>query len=160
MRTVPKFWRTLAGVALASVVTLAPVYADGQAVAHVAPVRDLEFGQLFPGVATRVLTPDVGRRGEVQLEGRGQYHIQFLLPDAMTSAQGASLPLRFGAGDGALVRGSAGTPLAFDPTVGTNVTFSGAVTDAQVFLGGTADPSVDQTTGSYSATITILLARN
>lgn len=160
MRTVPEFWRTLAGVALASVVTLAPVYADGQAVAHVAPVRDLEFGQLFPGVTTRVLTPDVGRRGEVQLEGRGQYYVQFLLPEAMMSAEGATLPLRFGAGDAALVRGSAGTPLAFDPTVGTNVNFSGAVMDAQVFLGGTADPSADQTAGSYSATITILLARN
>lgn len=160
MRTVGSLSSRLVCVALASVVILVPVRVDGQDAAHVAPVQDLAFGQLFPGIATRVGTGDVSRRGEVQLEGRGQYHIQFLLPEAMTSAGGTSLPLRFGAGDAALVRGSAGTPRTFDPTVGTTVSFSGGVLDAQVFLGGTADPDPDQTAGVYSATITILLARN
>lgn len=128
--------------------------------ANVVPVQGLQFGQLFPGIDMRIAPSDVGRRGEVQVDGRGRYQIQFILPTELTTADGATLPVTFGAADGVLIRGTAGAPESFDPNVGASVSLSGGVQDAQIFLGGTASPAQTQQSGVYTANITIVLARN
>lgn len=128
--------------------------------ANVQAVQGLQFGQLFPGSSTRVAPTDVGRRGEVQVEGQGVYQIQFILPRVLTSADGAMLPVTFGAADGVLIRGTAGAPESFDPNTGTSVSLTGGVQDAQIFLGGTASPGRTQAAGVYTANVTIVMARN
>jgi hypothetical protein len=134
--------------------------AGGGGQAAVQPVQELQFGLLIPGAATRVSPDDVARRGELQVSGRGQYQIQFLLPAALVSAEGASIPVEFGPGDAGLVRGTAGSPQLFDPTLGAGVALTAGITEAQLFLGGTARPAADQAAGTYSATVTVLVARN
>lgn len=151
--------RVVAGAALVVLAGAGPGSAQG-AEANVVPVQGLQFGQLFPGASTRVAPADVGRRGEVQVEGLGKYQIQFILPTELTAPSGATLPVTFGAADGVVVRGTAGSPESFDPNVGTTVVLLGGVSEAQIFLGGTASPGQDQAAGAYTANVTILMARN
>ena len=160
MRNRTRLLGRIVGLTLTSAALAAPHRLAAQGTAHVAPVQDLRFGQLFPGVPATVTPGDVAQRGELQVEGRGKYRIQFIVPAEMVSVGGATLPLRFGAGDGVLVRGSAGASQAFDPTMGAEVTFGGSIRDAQIFLGGTALPGAGQEAGAYTATITVLMARN
>lgn len=158
--------RVIGRWALAPLLFLYPAVAQGQTPgrgpgqATVQPVQDLRFGRLIPGLVVRVGADDVGARAELEVEGRGRYQVQLILPRAMTSPAGATLPLTFGPADGAVVVGTAGTARPFDPTRGTSVTLTGGITSAQVFLGGTARPAPDQPAGVYTANITVLMARN
>ena len=152
--------RLLGRVALLSLLCAAPARAQrAPGHADVQPVQGLRFGALVPGMPVRIDPGDVGRRGELQLDGRGRYQLQLILPATMDSPAGARLPLQFGLGDAALVRGTAGTTELFDPLVGTTLQLTGGITTAQLFLGGTAIPASDQAAGIYSANVTILLAR-
>lgn len=154
-------FRALVGAALVIAGGADPISAQGPAgQASVVTVQGLRFGELFPGSSTRVGPDDVAQRGEVQVEGRGNYQIQFILPDALVAPSGATLPVTFVAGDGVVIRGTAGSPESFDPNLGVAVALTGGVGDAQIFLGGTASPGQAQAAGTYSATVTILLARN
>lgn len=151
----------LGGAVLVSAFASAPALAQGGgSEATVVPVQGLRFGPLIPGASSRIGTADVGQRGELQVEGSGQYQVQFILPEAMVSAGGATIRLDFGPSDAVVVRGTAGSPLVFDPQVGTSLSLTGNVREAQLFLGGTAFPSPNQAAGSYSANITVLVARN
>ena len=155
--------RTLARVVAGAVFALALLAVPGAAQAgqaNVTPVQGLRFGQLIPGVTSHVGPGDVGRRGELQLEGRGSYQIQLVLPTALVSSDGSTLPVSFGAADAVLKRGTAGDPLVFDPNTGTTVAFTGGIVDAQLFLGGTALPRPDQPAGAYTANVSVLIARN
>ncbi|MEJ2502017.1 MAG: hypothetical protein P8177_01690 [Gemmatimonadota bacterium] len=137
----------LAGLALLALLSVAPAGAQGgPGQAIVQPVQGLRFGDVLPGVPVRVDPSDVGRRGELQLEGRGRYQVQLVLPAAMTSADGAQLPLSFSAGDAALVRGTTGAMEPFDPGMGTFLALTG--------------PAPDQPGGVYTANVTVLMARN
>lgn len=151
--------RVVLGAAFAVLAGAGPATGQG-AQANVVPVQGLQFGQLFPGISMRIAPSDVGRRGEVQVEGRGKYQIQFILPTALTTPDGATLPVTFGSADGVLIRGTAGAPESFDPNIGANVSFGGGVQDAQIFLGGTASPAQTQQSGVYTANVTIMMARN
>ncbi len=134
--------------------------AGGGGEATVQPVQGLEFGLLIPGTPMRVRPDDVGRRGELQVSGRGQYQVRFVLPASLVSAEGASIPVEFGPGDAAVVRGTAGSPQLFDPSVGAGVSLTAGISEAQLFLGGTARPAGNQAAGTYSASVTVLVARN
>lgn len=159
MRFRAELTKVVLGAALVVLGGTGPVTAQaGQAM--VTPVQGLQFGQLFPGSSTRIAPTDVGRRGEVQVEGRGGYQVHFILPTALTTLDGVTLPVTFNAADGVLIRGTAGAPESFDPNVGTTVSFTGGVQDAQIFLGGTASPTGTQQAGVYTANVTIMMARN
>jgi hypothetical protein len=125
----------------------------------VQPVQGLRFGVLIPGMVVTVDPGDVASRGELQVDGRGRFQVQLILPAAMDSPSGARLPLSFGAGDAVVVRGTAGSYEPFDPVVGTTLALTGGITTAQLFLGGTAVSAPDQASGVYTANVTILLAR-
>jgi len=163
--------RILGGAVFVSVFLMAPsgVQAQGNGgggggggggQAAVDPVQSLRFGQLIPGAPTRVGPDEVGQRGELQVAGSGQYQVQFILPTALVSAAGATIPIEFGPVDGALVRGTAGALQLFDPNVGAGLSLTGGVREAQLFLGGTVRPAGNQAAGMYSANVTVLVARN
>lgn len=153
--------RVLGGAVFVLALVPAPVLAQaGGNQATVAPVQGLQFGPLIPGSPSHIGTGDVGQRGELQVEGSGQYQIRFILPEALVSPQGATIPLQFGSTDAVVIRGTAGSEFVFDPKVGTSLSLTENVREAQLFLGGTALPSETQQAGMYSANITVLVARN
>jgi hypothetical protein len=162
MRFRPKaLVRVLGGTVLVAALAASPGMAQGGGgTAVVDPVQGLQFGQLVPGMTLRVGPEEVGQRGELHVEGTGQYQVQFLLPEALVSLEGRTIPLVFGATDGILVRGTAGTAQVFDPRFGIGLSLTGGVRDARIFLGGTVEPAPGQASGMYLANITVLVARN
>lgn len=149
-------WRI--GVVSALVLFVAgAVPASGQVTA--APEQDLAFGMLMPGTWTTVLVNDAVRRAQWVLSGRGTVTISFILPSALLGSGGTTLPVLFASGDAGYMRqsGAGGMNLA-DP----NAPFSVNVPNRQpvdLFLGGTAQPATTQSAGTYSATITVIIAQ-
>ena len=133
--------------------------ASGQVTA--VPQRDLAFGLLTPGVPNQVLVSDAARRAEWLLTGRGNTTVSFVLPTVMQGPGGALLPLVFAAGDAAWMRQGAGGGGGMQ-TEDPNTPFSVNVPNRQtvrLFLGGTAQPATTQTAGTYTATVTVIIAQ-
>jgi len=121
-------------------------------------INDLCFGTVLLGIPVSVSTDDPRHSGQFEVEGPADasVRVEFTLPPALVSGQGALLPISFGPRDG-LADFSHGTPpraLMFDPhlpvvgTLGPNGKF-------YLRLGGTVTPSSTQAGGAYSATISI-----
>lgn len=123
--------------------------------------QDLSFGVLVPGVPGVVLPDDAARRAEWLLTGRGRVTVSFVLPTVLQGPNGASIPLVFGATDGMWERqgrGGGRGPQPVDP----NTPFSVTVPNRQtvvLYLGGTAAPTLTQAAGTYTATITVIVAQ-
>lgn len=121
-------------------------------------LNDLSFGSVLPGIPVSVSVSDPRHSGQFEVRGpaAASVRVEFTLPAALESSQGAMLPLAFGPGDG-LADFSHDTPprsVIFDPhvpligTLGPNGMFF-------LRLGGTVTPSRIQAGGAYSATISI-----
>ncbi len=121
------------------------------------PVQGLSFGPLIPGVSEAVPVTDAGRRAEIVLNGHGTLDVTLVLPASMVSPTGARLPLLFTARDGALMRNVSASLLPFDPLNTTRVRLDASQGPARLLLGGTALPSREQTAGSYTATILVVI---
>jgi hypothetical protein len=121
----------------------------------VAPVQQLAFGYLTQGLTEVVPYTDTFRRGVVNVDGTGQVYIRLVLPTALTSFDGATIPLQFLAGDMA-AQEAGRAPSAFDPAGSTRVNLSKGT--ATLFVGGRAVPAPDQRAGVYSATMTIIVS--
>jgi hypothetical protein len=134
--------------------TLVPAPASSQV--ELLPVQDLAFGQLQPGIPEVVLPTDAARRAHVNVTGQGDWIATFTLPAELTSSEGATLPLVFGPTDGYAGRNNSFT--LFDPN--QPFTFRGQRNRPySIYLGGTADPAINQASGTYSATIIIFIAQ-
>ena len=121
----------------------------------VSQVQPLAFGLLTQGVAEVVPYTDTFRRGVVNVDGSGQAYIRVVLPSALTSAGGTSIPLQFLTGDVAAIE--AGKPAsAFDPLASTRVNLGKGT--ASLLIGGRAIPAADQRAGLYSATMTVIVS--
>jgi hypothetical protein len=121
------------------------------------PLQGLSFGSLLPGVPEVVQVTDAARRAEIVLSGSGTFDVTLVRPDAMVSPTGARLPLRFSAGDGAVLRNVSAALGAFDP-LGTNrLRLDSTQGPARLLLGGTALPSREQTAGRYTTTIVVVI---
>src|SRR5690606_37217315 len=94
---------------------------------------------------------------QLRVEGRGAYQVSFVLPTHLTSPAGHAIPLVFGATDGLLTIRHKVT--AFDPRTTLTFRIKPAEQDAQVNLGGTAQPAAGQAAGSYSATIVLMVVQ-
>ena len=154
-----RYWK--AGVVPALVLLLGTA-GGARAQVNAVPQKDLEFGLLMPGVPNRVLVSDVARRAEWLLTGRGNTTVSFVLPTFMQGPAGAVMPLLFQAGDAAWIRQMAGGGGGGMTTEDPNTPFSVNVPNRQtlrLFLGGTAQPATTQTAGSYTATITVIIAQ-
>ena len=124
--------------------------------------QDLTFGVVIPGTPTVVAPTDAARRGEWVLTGRGNTTISFVLPTSMQGPSGAPMPLAFDAASAAWQRvnagGGGGGPLTEDPRTPFSVNVQNRQT-VRLFLGGTAQPTTTQPAGSYTATITVIVAQ-
>ena len=126
------------------------------------PQRDLAFGLLMPGVPNRVVVTDAARRAEWLLTGRGNTTISFVLPSALQGPGGALLPLVFAAGDAAWQRTTPGGGVTGLTTADPNAPFSvnvGIRQTVRLYLGGTAQPATTQGAGTYTATVTLIVAQ-
>ena len=122
--------------------------------------QNLSFGPLFAGVPSSISPADRARSGQFLISGSRltEVRIDFVLPGEMVSAQGATIPLSFGSGDGGYSRTpSVRQSSAFDPRVAL-ITQLGSNGRLYLFLGGTALPQPQQRAGVYTAPITLTIA--
>ena len=121
----------------------------------VAQVQPLAFGYLTQGVTEVVAPTDAFRRGVVTLDGSGQAYVRVVLPTALTSTQGATIPLQFLTGD-VTAQENGRAAGAFDPATATRVNLGKGT--ASLFIGGRAVPAVNQRAGDYTATMTVIVS--
>ena len=145
---------------LALLAVAAPAAAQGRPI-RVDGVKPLAFGLLLPGVATTVLRTDPVRAGQFNISAQpnSQIILQLALPTVMTGPAGRTIPLTFGANDAGFSANEViGSQQAFDPRVTTVVLTNTKNGRGSVYLGGTAQPALNQQPGAYSAVITLTIA--
>lgn len=129
--------------------------ASASAQYSVAQVQPLAFGYLTQGFTEIVPYTDTFRRGVVSVNGAGQAWIRLVLPTELSSLDAATIPLQFVLGD--VAAQESGKPAAaFDPTGSTRVNLDKGT--AFVFIGGRAIPAINQRSGLYSATMTVIVS--
>ncbi|HXY70285.1 MAG TPA: hypothetical protein VEH62_12600 [Gemmatimonadales bacterium] len=121
-------------------------------------LSDLSFGTVLPGIPTSVSVLDVHQAGLFEIQGPSDasVRVDFLLPTALTSEEGATLPIAFGHSDGYadFSHGHPRRSRTFDPhrpVIGT----LGPNGHLFVWLGGTVQPDRAQARGRYRATIAL-----
>lgn len=134
-----------------------PGAAQGGGGVQALPVQGLRFGLLSAGAPAVVSPLDAGRRATLELAGSGHVTITFELPAGLASRGGATLPLRFGPGDGRVVFTRSSREIVFDPGQPVSFNLPPGLGSASVYLGGQAQPGASQPPGEYTATITVFL---
>lgn len=150
---------------LAVLVSACLLAAAGRAEAQGRPLRlqglqPLNFGDVLAGVPLHARRTDPARSGQFELRGTKDQDLmlQFALPDAMSGPGGASLRLRFDAGDAGY---SATESITIQQAVDPRSPFTVRLPTngkARLFLGGTVEPTADQRGGDYTATVTLTVA--
>jgi hypothetical protein len=120
------------------------------------PVQGLAFGPMIPGVPETIEVADAARRAEIVLTGQGAADVSLVLPDALVSTTGARIPLRFGAWDAAVARGS-GHPVPVDPRQPIHLTLDPSSGPTRILVGATALPAPNQVAGTYSTTLVLVV---
>jgi len=121
-------------------------------------VNDLSFGSVLLGIPVSVSTSDPRHSGQFEVRGPAgaSVRVEFNLPVALVSYQGAQLPVTFGPGDG-YADFSHGTPprgQVFDPHAPV-VGALGPNGKLILRLGGTVNPATTQAGGDYIAVISM-----
>ncbi len=120
-------------------------------------LSNLRFGSLLPGIPSNVhvLEPQAAL---FQIDGPADasVRLELLLPPVLVATGGATLPLRFGSGDGFVDvnRGIPHVGSAFDPQLPVITTLRSAGR-IYVRIGGTALPARIQTGGEYRGVIVL-----
>lgn len=147
-----------AGAWIAALLLLAsPAAAQRSSTVSALPVQGLRFGLLAGGAPVVVSPLDAPRRAVLELVGAGHVTLTFELPAGLASRGGATLPLRFGPGDGRIVFARSSREIVFDPNEPVSFTLPPGLGTATVLLGGSAQPAAQQAPGEYTATITVFL---
>jgi hypothetical protein len=123
-------------------------------------LSDLSFGTVLPGIPASVPVRDPRQAGLFEIQGArdASVRIEFVLPNALTSEQGALMPISFGSGDG-FADHSRGRPprgRLFDPHAPI-IESLGSSGRLYVRIGGTVLPNRPQASGTYSATISLTI---
>ena len=147
-----------AGACIAALLLLAsPAAAQGRGSVSALPLQGLRFGMLAAGTPVVVSPLDSGRRAVLELVGSGHVTLTFELPAGLASRGGATLPLRFGPGDGRIVFARSSREIVFDPNEPVSFMLPPGLGTATVLLGGSAQPAAQQAPGEYTATIIVHL---
>lgn len=153
----PGTWQRGVLTALLLVWSPAIITARAQSVT-VSPVQGLSFGLLLPGAPETVSLDDVARRGMVALAGTGPLDVTFVLPTALVSPEGGSLPLSFSTTSAGLLNSTGGAVAPLNPLQLLRVQLApDRVT--HLVLGGTAQPAVSQRAGHYTARIVVIISQ-
>jgi Mat/Ecp fimbriae major subunit len=116
--------------------------------------RDLDFGNVFPGVA-KPIAVGAATSGRFDLTGQSSAPVQvaFTLPASLTSGAN-SLPIGTWTGCTSPTTSAVGCT-AFTPSgAATSTAFSGTGA-LSVFVGATVTPAVAQAAGTYTGTVTL-----
>jgi hypothetical protein len=111
---------------------------------------------LLPGFRDAVSVTDVSRRAVVALAGDGPVDITLVLPSALETNAGDRIPLRFTAGDAALLSTTGSTLSVIDPLQINRVQLGNDRTVLFV-LGGTAQTTGSTRPGHYAARVALIL---
>jgi hypothetical protein len=158
-------------VAFACLLSLSPRAAAAQATSfsltaraaivqalNVTPQRDLDFGNVVPGIAKTIAVTD-GGAGRWRVRGQASTPVlmSFTLPAVLQS--GANT-LTINSWTGSWNTSAApGGGTAFTPSgSATSATLSGGAGQLFVYLGAQVVPGVTQAAGLYSATVTLTVA--
>ena len=125
----------------------------------VTPQQDLSFGDLVPGAPATVYVDEVAARAEWLIQSQGPVSVSLILPGELTGPSGLQIPLSFAYGDAGYMEGGSVEMTLHDPTAGFQVMVPANPGFGRVFLGGRALPTADLPPGTYTATITIIVAR-
>lgn len=147
------------GVLTALLLVWSPTIAAARAqVATVSPVQGLSFGLLLPGAPETVPLDDVARRGVVALAGSGPLDVTFVLPPALLSPEGGSLPLSFSTVSAGLLGSAGGAVAPLNPQQLQRVQLAPDRV-MHLVLGGTAQPAASQRAGHYTARIVVIVSQ-
>ena len=119
---------------------------------NVVGAQNLDFGNVFPGVAKAIAVTD-GGAGRFDITGAASSpaFMSFVLPANLTSGAN-TMPIGSWSGHWNTSNSPAGGT-NFTPSAGaTPVTFSGTGT-LFTFVGGTVTPAVNQAAGAYAGTV-------
>jgi len=144
---------TAAQAQSASIQALATVYTP----ITVAGNRNLDFGNVFPGVA-KTIAIAAPTSGQFQLGGQasGNVNLTFTLPTNLTSGAN-NLPIGTWTGCHAATNNTTGCTTFTPSGSATASAFSG--TGALfVWVGGTVTPAANQAAGTYNGTVTLTAA--
>ena len=128
------------------------VVASGLAVA---PLRGLDFGTVFPGLASTVVETDA-TSGHLRVLGAAGSEVQVTfpsLPATLDDGGGNSMVVSFTATHSTTDQNGTGT--GFDTGTGVTTTLDGGTGQLHVYVGGTVTAADPQTAGNYSATVTL-----
>lgn len=150
-------WQRGVLTALLFVWSGASTAAHAQAVT-VNPVQGLSFGLLLPGTTETVSLDDVARRGVVALVGSGSLDVTFVLPSALLSPEGGSLPLSFSTASAGLLATAGGTAMPLNPQQLLRVQLASDRV-MHLVLGGTAHPTAGQRAGHYAGRIVVIVTQ-
>jgi hypothetical protein len=136
------------------------LFVPGQkAGAQVTTLRNLVFGTITSGTTTSVNKTSVSA---AQWTFSGTFlfggTFQLTLPTTLTGP-GPDIPITFGTSDG--LRNTANNPAtgtAFNPHTTQTVPTAPLGTTVYVWLGGSVSPPLNQTPGTYSATVVLTVA--
>jgi hypothetical protein len=121
------------------------------------PVQGLLFGPMLPGIPEQIAVGDAARRAEILLTGSGVLDVSIQLPRAMTAPGGATIPLRFGPHDAAVLYSASSAPVPVNPLELIRVRLDPAAGPTRLLLGGTALPAANQQAGTYTTTLVLLV---
>jgi hypothetical protein len=122
------------------------------------PVQGLSFGLLLPGTPETVSLDDVARRGVVALAGSGSLDVTFVLPSAMLSPEGGSLPLSFSSVSAGLLASAGGIAMPLNPQQLLRVQLAPDRV-MHLVLGGTAQPTAGQRAGHYVGRVVVIVSQ-
>ena len=131
--------------------------ASAQAVS-VSPVQGLSFGLLLPGTPETVTLDDVARRGVVALAGSASLDVTFVLPTALLSPEGGSLPLSFSPVSAGLLASAGGAATPLNPQQLLRVQLAPDRV-MHLVLGGTAHPAAGQRAGHYTGRVVVIVSQ-
>jgi spore coat protein U-like protein len=124
----------------------------------VSGARNLDFGNVFPGV-NKIVAPDAGTSGRFDATGQASagVNMTFTLPANLTSG-GNNLPIASWTGCFDTDNDPTSGCTAFTPSAAASAaSFSGGG-NLFVFVGATVSPAANQAAGAYAGTVTITVA--
>lgn len=151
-------WGSAAVVIAALLLSGSPV--EAQRALSIRGRNDLSFGTVLRGVPTSIVAPSA-QAGAWSIRGEPQSEVQIVLtlPANLINATGQTMPVTFGATDGAFDSHPQGTAAqSFDPRLPLVAVIERSGGQIYVFLGGTASPSNTQPSGTYVAPITLTVS--
>jgi hypothetical protein len=155
--------KTRRGVSVLAVVCLLLAYRPATAQTtpakiHIRLDRDLEFGQVIPGIAYPLSPSESGAAsGNIQTQKDSEVFLRFILPPDLVGPAGSSLPLHFD--DASAFQSLEGNSMEsgyyFDPRTTLSYTPTDPNGKSYFWLGGTLEVPYSAPNGDYEATIII-----